>query len=88
MQKSTVKTEAAMMSIPADMLIEAGIYAGDAVQMYADGKKLVIENINAPEDFICGGDCVECPFCDVACDGECCICPCRFQCEKDEDVVI
>lgn len=82
MQKRRMKTEMVMVAVPAEMLLEAGIFEGDPMQMYVDGRKLVIENLDDIEDFVCGGDCVECPFCDVACNGECSICPCRSQCEK------
>ena len=42
MQKRPMKTERVMLAVPADMLLEAGIFEGDPIQMYVDDHRLVI----------------------------------------------
>ena len=88
MQKRPMKTEMVMLAVPADMLLEAGIFEGDPIQMYADGHRLVIENLDDTDGFVCDGDCESCPFYEIECDGECESCPCSSHCddpEEDED---
>ena len=46
MQDKKMKTEIVLLAVPAEMLLEAGIFEGDPMQMYVDGNKLVIENHN------------------------------------------
>ena len=45
MQDKKMKTEIVLLAVPAEMLLEAGIFEGDPMQMYVDGRKLVIENL-------------------------------------------
>lgn len=42
MQDKKMKTEIVLLAVPAEMLLEAGIFEGDPMQMYVDGNKLVI----------------------------------------------
>ena len=49
--------------------------------MYADGHKIVIENIDDPKDIVCDGDCENCPIADIDCDGDCEDCPCSDNCD-------
>ena len=56
MQKRTMKTEMVMVAVPAAMLLEAGIFEGDPMQMYVEGRKLVIENLDDLDDFVCGDE--------------------------------
>ena len=78
MQDKKMKTEIVLLAVPAEMLLEAGIFEGDPMQMYVDGKKLVIENLDEV------GDCEDCPVDQTDCDGECDSCPCREHCEYSE----
>lgn len=84
MQKSSMKIEMVMLAVPAEMLSEAGISEGDPIQMYADGRKLVIENLDDTDDFVCGGDCSDCPISDIDCDNDCLNCPCWDECDEAE----
>ena len=61
MQDKKMKTEIVLLAVPAEMLLEAGIFEGDPMQMYVDGKKLVIENLDDVSDIVCEGDCEDCP---------------------------
>ena len=62
MQDKEMKQKFVLLSIPADLLVETGIFEGGALQMSMDGKKLVIESAEEPEDFVCSGDCETCPL--------------------------
>lgn len=37
MQDKKMKTEIVLLAVPAEMLLEAGIFEGDPMQMYVDG---------------------------------------------------
>lgn len=54
------------------------------MQMYTDGHKIVIENIDDPKDIVCDGDCENCPIADIDCDGDCEDCPCSDNCDESE----
>ena len=58
MQNKKIKTEIIMLPVPAELFLEAGMFEGDPMQMYADGHKIVIENIDDPKDIVCDGDCI------------------------------
>lgn len=79
-----MKTEMVMVAVPAEMLLEAGIFEGDPMQMYVEGRKLVIENLDDIDDFVCGGDCSVCPISETECDGDCENCPCSIDCDDAE----
>ena len=52
-----------LLSIPLDMLEEAGISEESVIQMSAAGGKILIEAVSHDdaEDFVCDGDCESCP---------------------------
>ena len=52
--------------------------------MYADGHKIVIENIDDPKNIVCDGDCENCPIADMDCDGDCEDCLCSDNCDESE----
>lgn len=37
MQNKKIKTEIIMLPVPAELFLEAGMFEGDPMQMYADG---------------------------------------------------
>ena len=80
MQNKKIKTEIIMLPVPAELFLEAGMFEGDPLQMYTDGHKIVIENIDDPEDIVCDGDCEICPIAGMDCDGDCEDCPCSDNC--------
>jgi hypothetical protein len=84
MQNKKIKTEIIMLPVPAELFLEAGMFEGDPLQMYADGHKIVIENIDDPKDIVCDGDCENCPIADMDCDGDCEDCPCSDNCDESE----
>ena len=84
MQNKKIKTEIIMLPVPAELLCEAGIFEGDPMQMYADGHKVVIENIDDAKDIVCGGYCDNCPVADIDCTGDCEDCPCCDHCDESE----
>ena len=85
MQNEKIKDEeAVMIPVPAELLLEAGIYEGDPMQMYADGRKIIIQNIDDSKDFVCDNDCENCPIAETDCDGDCEGCPCNNNCDESE----
>ena len=84
MQNKKMKSEIIMLPVPAELFLEAGMFEGDPMQMYADGHKIVIENIDDPNDIVCDGDCENCPIADIDCDGDCENCPIAdIDCDGD-----
>ena len=84
MQNKKIKTEIIMLPVPAELFLEAGMFEGDPMQMYTDGHKIVIENIDDPKDIVCDGDCENCPIADMDCDGDCENCPIAdMDCDGD-----
>ena len=81
MQDKKMKQKFVLLSIPAELLVETGIFEGGAIQMSMDGKKLVIESA---ESLVCTGDCENCPLNQTDCDGDCANCPCAEECEDAE----
>ena len=84
MRRKTTKTELVMLAVPAEMLLEAGIFEGDPMQMYVEGCRLIIENLDDTDDFVCDGECNDCPFNEIDCDSECNDCPCSYVCDDAE----
>lgn len=52
--------------------------------MSVEENRLIIESAEVPEDFVCEGDCENCPLNEMDCDGNCEDCPCSGECEDAE----
>ena len=76
--------EFTLISVPKEALEDAGIVDGSVLQIYADGKKLVIEKLIDTGEIVCDGDCDNCPVNETDCDGHCSACPCYKNCEEEE----
>ena len=76
--------EFVLISIPKEVLEDAGIVDGSVLQIYADGNKLVIEKLIDTGEIVCDGDCDNCPVNENECDGNCEECPCYKNCEEEE----
>ncbi len=76
--------EFVLISIPKEVLEDAGIVDGSVLQIYADGNKLVIEKLIDTGEIVCDGDCDNCPVNETECDGNCEECPCHINCEEEE----
>ena len=63
--------EFTLISVPKDVLEDAGIVDGSVLQIYADGNKLVIEKLIDTGEIVCDGDCDNCPVNETECDGNC-----------------
>ena len=74
--------EFVLISVPKDVLEDAGIVDGSVLQIYADGNRLVIEKLIDTGEIVCDGDCDNCP--ETECDGNCEECPCYKNCEEEE----
>lgn len=76
--------EFVLISIPKEVLEDAGIVDGSVLQIYADGNKLVIEKLIDTGEIVCDGDCDNCPVNETECDGNCEECPCYKNCKEEE----
>ena len=76
--------EFVLISVPKDVLEDAGIVDGSVLQIYADGNRLVIEKLIDTCEIVCDGDCDNCPVNETECDGNCEECPCYKNCEEEE----
>ncbi len=84
MQNKAIKNEFVLLSVPAELMAQAEITETKALQMYTNGKKLIIENTNDTENFVCDGDCGNCPIDCEDCDFDCENCPCSEICDESE----
>lgn len=83
MQSKELKKEYILFAVPTELLLEAGILEGNPVQMYVDGSKLIIENMDEEiSDIVCDCDCDNCPIGQIDCDEDCGNCPCN--CDESE----
>ncbi len=73
-----------LLSVPTELLAEAGICEGKPLQMSAADGKLIIEPVNDLSDFVCDGDCDHCPISETDCPGDCESCPCADECDGSE----
>ena len=76
--------EFVLISVPKEVLEDAGIVDGSVLQIYADGNRLVIERLTGTGEVVCDGDCDNCPVNETECDGNCEECPCYKNCEEEE----
>ena len=76
--------EFTLISVPKDVLEDAGIVDGSVLQIYADENRLVIERLTDTGEIVCDGDCDNCPVNETECDGNCEECPCYKSCEEEE----
>lgn len=56
------KLDCVLLSVPVELLAEAGIEDGDVIQMYSENGKITISAQKEPENFVCDGICKDCPF--------------------------
>lgn len=84
MQDKKIRTEMALLSVPIELLSETEIKPDGILEMYADGNRLVIQNMDDSGEFVCSGDCENCPMSEIDCDGECADCPCFEDCDEAE----
>ena len=75
--------EFVLISVPKEMLEDAGIVDDSVLQIYADGNKLVIEKLIDTGEIVCDGDCDNCPVNETDCDGNCDDCPCYKSCGEE-----
>lgn len=73
-----------LISVPKEVLEDAGIVDGSVLQIYADENRLVIERLTDTGEVVCDGDCDNCPVNETECDGNCEECPCYKNCEEEE----
>lgn len=76
--------EFVLISVPKEVLEDAGIVDGSVLQIYADGNRLVIERLTDTGEIVCDGDCDNCPVNETECDGNCEECPYYKNCEEEE----
>ncbi len=60
MQNQTLN-DFVLMSIPSDVLEEAGIQPNALIQYYADEGRVIMEMVDEVAPLICSGNCNDCP---------------------------
>ena len=76
--------EFVLISVPKEVLEDAGIVDGSVLQIYADGNRLVIERLTDTGEVVCDGDCDTCPLKETECAGNSEECPGYKNCEEEE----
>ena len=86
--KKVTAIDMVMISIPTDMIVEAGIEDNSVIEMYVDGDEIVIRKAVDTSDYECDGNCEDCPLDEHGCPfdtlkEEQCLCPdCRAKLKK------
>lgn len=70
MQDKKVTKEYVLVSVPAELLVTAGIFAGDAIQMYVEGDRLILESSENAGGISSNGGYEKCPAGETGCDKE------------------
>lgn len=83
MQNKKIKPKFVLLTVSVDTLSEAGIHEDDILEIYADKGCVMIQAVHA-ENFVCDGECEDCPMAEIDCAGECAECPCIVYCEEGE----
>lgn len=83
MQSKAIKTEYVLLAIPVEAVEESGISEGTLLQITAEEGKIHIEKVTDTSDFVCDGDCENCPVNETECDGDCDSCPCNDNCGEE-----
>ena len=83
MQDQKRKVSCVLLGLPSDVLEEAGIDAGSLLEISAEKGLIFIAAVgkDSIDDFVCDGDCENCPVNRTDCDGNCADCPCGEHCE-------
>lgn len=84
MQNKAIKNEFVLLSVPTELMAQAEINNAQTLQMYVNGKKLIIENADDTINYVCDGDCDNCPIDCEDCDFDCENCPCSEICDESE----
>lgn len=84
MQNTTMKNDYILFSIPKELLDEIELDPMDVVQMSVADGRLIIEKADA-EDYVCDGDCENCPFGNTDCNRDCGNCPGKNECDDFDD---
>ena len=73
-----------MIPVPMEVMEESGIDIGDLVHFIAADGIVVMEAVTDLSDFVCDGDCENCPVDQIECNYDCAHCPCSGDCDESE----
>jgi hypothetical protein len=80
-----MKSQMRTIQIPAEMFDALGLRKNDTLEVFSpDDGVLVLRVLHDGGNYICDGDCGNCPFDDTECDGKCDGCPCSDYCDERE----
>lgn len=74
-----------LLSVPLEAMEDAGIKPGSLLEITAEENKITIRGAEDIGDYVCDGDCENCPINELDCDGSCAACPCKCKCEDAEE---
>ena len=70
MQDQKVTQQYAFLSVPVEALEDAGISGGSLLEITAEKNKVSIRAVEDMSDFVCDGDCENCPVSGTDCIGD------------------
>ena len=82
MQNKKVGVGYMFLAIPMEIVTKSGICDGQVLEFTAEQGKISIRTVEDTSDFVCDGDCENCPINETDCDGDCENCPCYEDCEQ------
>ena len=65
--KKVTATEMVMISVPLDMIVEAGIEDDSVIEIFTDEDRIIIRKAVDLSDFECDGNCADCPLDEKGC---------------------
>lgn len=81
MQDRQIERGVVSLPVPIEVIAEAEInLEKDILQFTAEKGKIVVKKADTT-DFVCDGDCENCPVSQTECDGDCENCPCCDSCD-------
>ena len=76
----------ALVPVPYEALVDAGIEIGDPLQFTVEEGKITMERLVPEEiEIVCSGNCQDCPMLLLDCIGGCEACLCKNNCERSEE---
>jgi hypothetical protein len=81
-QDKELKEGFVLLAVPMEAIAKAGITDGQVLEFTAKKGKITIQTVDDTSDFVCDGDCENCPINETDCDGDCENCPCYEDCEE------
>ena len=80
MQNKKIGKGYVFLAVPVEVIEESGIKDGQVLEFTAEDGKITVQTVKDGSDYVCDGDCENCPFNVMDCDENCEKCPCYEYC--------